>query len=89
MPFPIINRIMKINKSTLWIRDLEDLINELYFQDVISQNDKDYLLDLICKNTKDNSEPLETLVFDLICVKEGLDDAINKAKDMVIKNDDL
>lgn len=89
MPFPIINRVMKINKNTLWIRDIEDFINELYFQDVISQSDKDYILDLIFKNSRDNNELLEDLIFDMICVKEDLDDAINKAKDMVIKNDDL
>ena len=87
MPFPIINKIMKINKNTLWIRDIEDFINELYFQSVISQSDKDYILDLILKNTRDNNEMLEDLIFDMICVKEGLDDAINKAKDMVMKND--
>lgn len=53
MPRPIIiNRIMKVNNNSLWIRDLDDFINELYFQSVISQEDKDYILKLIADNTE-------------------------------------
>ena len=71
MAFPVINKIMKINKNNLWIRDLEDFVNELYFQDVISQNDKDYILDLIFKNSKS----IASDHVDLSSIRDSIDDA--------------
>ena len=68
----IINRMMKINGNTLWIRDLEDFLNELYFQNVISQNDKDYMLDLLL--IKHQRDIIRSNV-DLSCIKESVDDA--------------
>lgn len=72
----IINRMMKINNNTLWIRDLEDFVNELYFQGVISQGDKDYILELIHKNTKPNSEKLRDFITDIGSVVYALEDVM-------------
>ena len=83
MAWPIIiNRMMKINGNTLWIRDMEDFINELYFQKVISQNDKDYLLDLISKNTTSNSEIAGEILSDAVSARDDLDDLIKKIVEM-------
>lgn len=68
----IINRMMKINGNTLWIRDLEDFINELYFQSVISQNDKDYMLDLLL--IKHRRDIIRSNV-DLSSIRGSIDDA--------------
>ena len=87
MPFPIINRIMRINKNNLWIRDLEDFINELYFQDVISQSDKDYILDLISKNTISNSEIAGEILSDAVSARDDLDDLIKKIVEMGVTDD--
>ena len=87
MPFPIINKIMKINKNNLWIRDIEDFINELYFQDVISQDDKDYILDLISKNTTSNSEIAGEILSDAVAARDDLDDLIKKIVEMGVSDD--
>lgn len=76
MAFPVINRIMKINKNNLWIRDLEDFINELYFQDVISQDDKDYILDLIFKSTKSRNAHLQDFITDIGSAVYALEDVM-------------
>lgn len=87
MPFPIINKIMKINKNNLWIRDIEDFINELYFQDVISQDDKDYILDLISKNTTSNSEIAGEILSDAVAARDDLDDLIKKIVEIGVSDD--
>lgn len=87
MPFPIINKIMRINKNTLWIRDLEDFVNELYFQDVISQSDKDYILDLISKNTTSNSEIAGEILSDVVAARDDLDDLIKKIIEMGVSDE--
>ncbi|MBP5594593.1 MAG: hypothetical protein J6Y02_04360 [Pseudobutyrivibrio sp.] len=87
MPFPIINKIMKINKNNLWIRDIEDFMNELYFQDVISQDDKDYILDLISKNTTSNSEIAGEILSDAVAARDDLDDLIKKIVEIGVSDD--
>lgn len=87
MLFPIINKSMKINKNTLWIRDLEDFVNELYFQDVISQNDKDYILNLISKNSVSNSEIAGEILSDAVAARDDLDDLIKKIVEMGVSDD--
>jgi len=77
MPWPIIiNRIMKVNNNSLWIRDLDDFINELYFQSVISQEDRDYILNLIHKNTKGRNAHLQDFITDIGSAVYALEDVM-------------
>lgn len=72
----IINRIMKINNHSLWIRDLEDFINELYFQGVIPDEDKEYILNLIHKNTKGRNAHLQDFITDIGSAVYALEDVM-------------
>lgn len=83
----VINRIMKINNNSLWIRDLEDFVNELYFQSVISQDDKDYILDLISKNSVSNSEVAGEILSDVVAARDDLDDLIKKIVEMGVSDE--